>query len=162
VDLEVWLLYLSVSTGFLETLQYPLILHFRPPVWPDQNQASDSASWNLHGCRGCSQEALGSGWCNRVCLFSCHQYIQTDEAISLYRGMVPPLLGVTPMFAVSFWVHICSIHAASASLTTYATLRRTICRSSSFCQLRQTVQTRSYRLSRLPRRDSFRPFQPLS
>lgn len=23
---------------------------------------------------------------------------------SLYRGVVPPLLGVTPMFAVSFWV----------------------------------------------------------
>ena len=22
----------------------------------------------------------------------------------LYRGMVPPLLGVTPIFAVSFWV----------------------------------------------------------
>lgn len=23
---------------------------------------------------------------------------------SLYRGVVPPLLGVTPIFAVSFWV----------------------------------------------------------
>lgn len=23
---------------------------------------------------------------------------------SLYRGVVPPLLGVTPMFAISFWV----------------------------------------------------------
>jgi len=25
-------------------------------------------------------------------------------AYSLYRGVVPPLLGVTPTFAVSFWV----------------------------------------------------------
>ena len=25
-------------------------------------------------------------------------------ASSLYRGVVPPLLGVTPIFAVSFWV----------------------------------------------------------
>lgn len=24
----------------------------------------------------------------------------------LYRGMVPPLLGVTPIFAVSFWVYL--------------------------------------------------------
>lgn len=28
---------------------------------------------------------------------------------SLYRGVVPPLLGVTPIFAVSFWVCVCRV-----------------------------------------------------
>lgn len=27
-----------------------------------------------------------------------------NSACRMYRGMVPPLLGVTPIFAVSFWV----------------------------------------------------------
>ena len=32
-----------------------------------------------------------------------------DPSFSLYRGVVPPLLGVTPIFAVSFWVsHSCA------------------------------------------------------
>jgi len=39
-------------------------------------------------------------------------YVPTETAVlegltvvcSLYRGVVPPLLGVTPTFAVSFWV----------------------------------------------------------
>lgn len=26
------------------------------------------------------------------------------DASSLYRGITPPLLGVTPIFAISFWV----------------------------------------------------------
>jgi hypothetical protein len=29
-----------------------------------------------------------------------------DGPAGLYRGVVPPLLGVTPIFALSFWVHI--------------------------------------------------------
>jgi len=29
--------------------------------------------------------------------------IARDGALGMYRGMVPPLLGVTPIFAVSFW-----------------------------------------------------------
>ncbi|KAK6204527.1 putative mitochondrial ornithine carrier protein [Scheffersomyces amazonensis] len=31
------------------------------------------------------------------------QTIVKDGALGLYRGVLPPLLGVTPMFAVSFW-----------------------------------------------------------
>ncbi|KAJ3521687.1 hypothetical protein NM688_g8983 [Phlebia brevispora] len=30
--------------------------------------------------------------------------IARDGATGLYRGVIPPLLGVTPIFAVSFWV----------------------------------------------------------
>lgn len=33
-------------------------------------------------------------------------YLMSSNALSpsLYRGMLPPLLGVTPIFALSFWV----------------------------------------------------------
>ena len=31
------------------------------------------------------------------------QTIAKDGLTGLYRGVLPPLLGVTPMFAVSFW-----------------------------------------------------------
>jgi len=33
------------------------------------------------------------------------QTIARDGIKGLYRGMVPPLLGVTPIFAISFWVN---------------------------------------------------------
>lgn len=39
-----------------------------------------------------------------------------DGLTGLYRGMVPPLLGITPIFAVSFWAYDASkqlIHAAN-------------------------------------------------
>lgn len=35
----------------------------------------------------------------KVALTLCSHYFNR-----MYRGMVPPLLGVTPIFAVSFWV----------------------------------------------------------
>ena len=45
---------------------------------------------------------------------------------SLYRGVVPPLLGVTPIFAVSFWVRAM---AQSEQWKHIETLyRHTICR----------------------------------
>lgn len=33
---------------------------------------------------------------------------------SMYRGMVPPLLGVTPIFAVSFWVGYSSVQSCKS------------------------------------------------
>jgi len=33
------------------------------------------------------------------------QTIARDGIKGLYRGMVPPLLGVTPIFAISFWAY---------------------------------------------------------
>lgn len=36
--------------------------------------------------------------------FSCSIFLTLNPLDRLYRGVVPPLLGVTPMFAVSFWV----------------------------------------------------------
>ncbi|KAG9314235.1 hypothetical protein JVU11DRAFT_5022 [Chiua virens] len=36
------------------------------------------------------------------------QALARDGVTGMYRGMVPPLLGVTPIFAVSFWVYLIS------------------------------------------------------
>ncbi|GLB36001.1 putative mitochondrial carrier (TC 2.A.29) family protein [Lyophyllum shimeji] len=46
--------------------------------------------------------------------------LRRDGATGLYRGMVPPLLGVTPIFAVSFWAY-----DASKKLIFSATPKRT-------------------------------------
>jgi hypothetical protein len=43
---------------------------------------------------------LGEGSCDYATGYS---QLSTN---SLYRGMVPPLLGVTPIFAMSFWASI--------------------------------------------------------
>ncbi|KIY45774.1 mitochondrial carrier, partial [Fistulina hepatica ATCC 64428] len=43
-----------------------------------------------------------------------------DGALGMYRGVVPPLLGVTPIFAVSFWAYDASkelIHAVTPNRT---------------------------------------------
>jgi solute carrier family 25 carnitine/acylcarnitine transporter 20/29 len=42
---------------------------------------------------------------------------------SLYRGMVPPLLGVTPIFAISFWVGYPCIIQRHGHLRSGRTLR---------------------------------------
>lgn len=43
------------------------------------------------------------------------QTIAKDGLFGLYKGMASPLVGVTPMFALSFWVS-CSLCAINASL----------------------------------------------
>ena len=51
-----------------------------------------------------------------------------DGPTGLYRGVVPPLLGVTPIFALSFWVPFFTqaIRVLLRSLTPLARLRHTM------------------------------------
>ena len=50
-----------------------------------------------------------------------------DGPTGLYRGVVPPLLGVTPIFALSFWVPFPSGYTCDLrSLTRLARLRHTM------------------------------------
>jgi solute carrier family 25 carnitine/acylcarnitine transporter 20/29 len=50
-----------------------------------------------------------------------------DGPTGLYRGVVPPLLGVTPIFALSFWVPFPSRNTSNLrSLTPLAPLRHTM------------------------------------
>ncbi|KAG1757737.1 hypothetical protein EDB19DRAFT_1901238 [Suillus lakei] len=57
------------------------------------------------GAVDCCQENTSSRWCYWVGGCVCAKGCSQSSINSLYRGMVPPLLGVTPIFAVSFWAY---------------------------------------------------------
>lgn len=50
------------------------------------------------------------GWATFHCLVLPRSHGPTYR---LYRGMTAPLLGVTPIFAVSFWVRLCFLFLSS-------------------------------------------------
>jgi len=79
----------------------------RSSIRPDENEVANSSSWDLHRRIRCCEENTGKRWYQRVhTLYSDIVRLQvlTRYFCSMYRGMLPPLLGVTPIFAVSFWV----------------------------------------------------------
>lgn len=47
----------------------------------------------------------------------CRSSRNLRSLCSLYRGVVPPLLGVTPVFAISFWVGKLELYRLSLSST---------------------------------------------
>lgn len=55
-----------------------------------------------------------------------HGLVDSDSLRRLYRGMVPPLLGVTPIFAVSFWVRTISLTHYSSSFSYRGSDRHTM------------------------------------